>query len=178
MYLLRLSSGALYVGITRADRFKALMKKHQRNAQREAPDSPGAAYLKRHSWDGVDELRLVPDRITALLTEAEWTCALATRGVEVFGSWPGDLCPAKVWAEAPPSWGRNWVNPREGVERVQHGGPSFAGNEHVAAGKLLVHQKRARERRDLGPLAQVVGSRSGERPTRDGDLATPARVDN
>ncbi len=81
---------------SRADRFTSRMKEHQRNAQREAPDSPGAAYLKRHGWDGVDELRLVPDRIAALLlTEAEWTCALAARGVEVFGNWPGDLCPGQ-----------------------------------------------------------------------------------
>ena len=96
---------------SRADRFTSRMRKHQRNAQREAPDSPGAASLKHHGWGTVEELRLVPDRIAALLTEAEWTCALAARGVEVFGNWPGDLCPAKVWAD-PPAWGHNWINPR------------------------------------------------------------------
>ena len=112
MYLLRLATGALCVCITRADRFTARMKEHQRNAQREAPDLPSAAYLRRYGWDGVDELRLVPDRIAAWLTEAESTCALAARGVEVFGNWPGDLCPSKAWAEAPPSWGRNWISAR------------------------------------------------------------------
>jgi hypothetical protein len=67
VYLLRLATGALYVGLARLDRFAARMKEHQRNAQRDAPDSPRAAYLKRHGWDGVNELRLVPDRIAALL---------------------------------------------------------------------------------------------------------------
>jgi hypothetical protein len=45
VYLLRLSSGAPYVVITRADCFAARMKQHQRNAQREVPESPSAAYL-------------------------------------------------------------------------------------------------------------------------------------
>jgi hypothetical protein len=108
VYLLRLSSGALYVGITRADRCPNRMKAHQRKAQRDVPDSPSAAYLRQDGWSTVEDLRLVPDRIAAWLTEAEWTCALAARGVEVFGNCPGDLCPAKAWCEAPASWGRNW----------------------------------------------------------------------
>jgi hypothetical protein len=45
-------------------------------------------------------------------TEAEWTCALAARGVEVFGQNPGDLCPGKAWRGAKSEWGVNWQNPR------------------------------------------------------------------
>jgi hypothetical protein len=56
---------------------------------------------------------LVPDRIAAWLTEAEWTCALAAAGVEVFGQNPGDLCPAKAWHDERRSgWAANWQNPR------------------------------------------------------------------
>jgi hypothetical protein len=112
VYLLRLASGAPYVGITRLDRFPARMKQHQRHAQREAPpESPSGSFLRRHGWGHVEEIALVPDRIAARLTEASWTCAMTARGEEVFGNWPGDLCPAKAWIEAP-SWGRNWLHPR------------------------------------------------------------------
>jgi hypothetical protein len=89
------------------------MKEHQRNAAREeSPKSPSEAYLQRHGWGAVDELVLLPDRIAAWMTESVWTCALAARGVEVFGQNPGDLCPGKVWRDARAEWGINWQNPR------------------------------------------------------------------
>ena len=76
------------------------------------PATPGAYFVRHHGWGSIERLELVPDRIAAWLTEAEWTCALAARGVEVFGQNPGDLCPGKAWRAAAFDWGINWQNPR------------------------------------------------------------------
>ena len=99
------------------------MAEHQRSARRltvERPEdgpgdlrayrmAPSEAYVMRHGWDRVETAELVPDRVCALLLEALWTCTLAGAGVEVFGNWPGDLCPTKVWLERPAYWDRNTV---------------------------------------------------------------------
>ena len=61
------------------------------------PPPRGAAFRQRHGRGQA---------------EAEWTCALAARGVEVFGQNPGDLCPGKAWRDAAAGWGANWQNPR------------------------------------------------------------------
>jgi predicted GIY-YIG superfamily endonuclease len=114
VYVLRLATGSLYVGITRADRLADRMKAHKRAAEPDrGPASPGAYFVRHHGWGSVERFELVPDRIAAWLTEAEWTCALAARDVEVFGQNPGDLCPAKVWHDERRSgWAANWQNPR------------------------------------------------------------------
>ena len=110
VYLRRLASGALYCGIARLDRLKARMREHQRNAERLAmPDAPNEFYNWFHGGGDVIDLRVVPDRVAALLLEAEATCALAAAGHEVFGSWPGALCPARDWLGETPWWGRNWL---------------------------------------------------------------------
>ena len=57
-------------------------------------------------------MRVVPDRVAALLLEAEATCALAAAGYEVFGHWPGALCRGRAWLGASPWWGRNWCGRR------------------------------------------------------------------
>ena len=62
---------------------------------------------------------MVPDRVAALLLEAEATCALAAAGHEVFGSWPGALCVAREWLGETPWWGRNWVNRRVADGAIQ-----------------------------------------------------------
>jgi hypothetical protein len=104
VYLRRLRSGALYVGITRVDRFKNRMRTHDRNAARAAlPDAPNEFYSWFHGPGDVIDMRLVPDRIAALLLEAEATAKLAAVGLEVFGS-----CPAHPDV---PWWERNWRNP-------------------------------------------------------------------
>jgi hypothetical protein len=36
--------------------------------------------VRHHGWGTIARLELVADRIAALLTEANWTCALAARG--------------------------------------------------------------------------------------------------
>jgi hypothetical protein len=111
--LLRLASGSLYVGITRLDRLVQRTKEHRRAAEPDRwPASPGAYFVRHHGWGTIARLELVPDRIAAWLTEAESTCALAARGVEVFGQNPGDLCPGKAWRGAKFEWGVNWQNPR------------------------------------------------------------------
>jgi hypothetical protein len=113
VYLRRLASGGLYCGIARADRFKTRMREHQRNAARTAvlPDAPHEFYSWWHGPGEVIDMRFVPDRVPALLLEAEATCALAAAGYEVFGQDPGALCPARAWlAERP--WPRNWCGRR------------------------------------------------------------------
>jgi hypothetical protein len=57
--MLRLCSGAPYVGITREGRFSNRMKEHQRAAQRELPKFPGEVYVLRHGWGSVEELAVV-----------------------------------------------------------------------------------------------------------------------
>src|SRR5262249_30669040 len=110
VYLRRLASGALYVGIARVDRFKARMRTHNRNAARDAmPEAPNEFYSWFHGQGELIDLRVVPDRCAGLLLEAEATCALAAAGHEVFGRWPGALCPGKQWLGETPWWGRNWV---------------------------------------------------------------------
>jgi hypothetical protein len=64
-------------------------------------------------------VRVVPDRVTALLLEAQATCARAAEGHEVFGSWPGALCPGRAWVGDTPWWGRNWVNRRVASGAIQ-----------------------------------------------------------
>jgi hypothetical protein len=90
------------------------MKEHKRAAEPDRwPATPGAYFVRHHGWGTVERLELVPDRVAAWLTEAEWTCALAAAGVEVFGQNPGDLCPAKAWHDERRSgWAANWQNPR------------------------------------------------------------------
>jgi hypothetical protein len=76
VYLRRHPTGALYVGITRADLFKNRMRAHERNAARVAmPDAPNELYSWLHEPGEVVDLRLVPDRCAALLLEAEATCS-------------------------------------------------------------------------------------------------------
>ncbi len=60
------------------------------------PIAPSEAYVMVNGWDEVVTAELVPDRLCPLLREALWTCILAGAGYEVFGNWPGDLCPAKA----------------------------------------------------------------------------------
>ena len=104
---------AVHVGITRADRLVDRMKEHKRAAEPDRwPATPGAYFVRHRGWGAIERLELVPDRIAAWLTKAEWTCALAARGVEVFGQNPGDLCPGKGWRDARGEWGVNWQNPR------------------------------------------------------------------
>jgi hypothetical protein len=67
----------------------------------------------------VVELRVCPDRVAALLLEAQATRALAAEGHEVFGSWPGALCPAREWLPEAPWWGRNWCNRRVAGGAIQ-----------------------------------------------------------
>jgi len=110
VYLRRLRSGALYVGITRVDQFKVRMNKHERNAKRDAmPDSPNEFYSWLHGHGDVIDMRVVPDRCAALLLECEATCALAAAGHEVFGHDPGALCPAREWLGETP-----WSEPQLG----------------------------------------------------------------
>jgi hypothetical protein len=110
VYLRRLASDALYCGIARADRFKARMRAHQRNAERVTvlPDTPNEFYSWFHGQGEPIDLRAVPDRVAALLLEAEATCAFAAAGYEVFGQDPGALCPARDWLGETPWWARNW----------------------------------------------------------------------
>jgi len=90
VYLRWHASGALYVGITRIDQLKHRMRTHDRNATRDAlPDAPSEFYSWCHGQGELIDLRFVPDKVAALLLEAEATCALAAAGYEVFGSWPG-----------------------------------------------------------------------------------------
>jgi predicted GIY-YIG superfamily endonuclease len=113
VYVLRLATGSLYVGITRADRLARRMQEHRRAAEPDRwPATPGAYFVRHHGWGSIERLELVPDRSAAWLTEAEWTCALAARRVEVFGQNPGDLCPGKGWRDARGGWGVDWQNPR------------------------------------------------------------------
>jgi hypothetical protein len=113
VYLRQLASGALYVGITRADCFKQRMRAHDRSAARDAmPDAPNEFYTWFHGPGEVVDLRACPDRCAALLLEAEATCVLAAAGHEVFGHWPGALCPARAWLVDGPWWGRNWCGRR------------------------------------------------------------------
>jgi predicted GIY-YIG superfamily endonuclease len=112
VYVLRLATGSLYIGITRADRLETRLREHRRaTAPDHWPTSPGAYFVKLHGWGSVAHNTSVPDRIAAWVTEAEWTCALAARGVEVFGQNPGDLCPGRAWRDDR-AWGANWQNPR------------------------------------------------------------------
>jgi predicted GIY-YIG superfamily endonuclease len=104
VYMLRLATGSLYVGITRADRLEKRMKEHRRAADPDRwPASPGAYYVRLHRWGSIAHLALVPDRIAAWLTEVEWTRAIAARGAEVFGQHPS--------RDARVEWGANWLNP-------------------------------------------------------------------
>jgi hypothetical protein len=133
VYLLRLATGALYCGITSARRFESRMDDHRRSARRVTverdraveldveprpgelrayPMAPCEAYVMANGWDAVVTAELVHDRVCALLLEALWTCILAGAGYQVFGNWPGDLCPAKAWLERPPPWDVNTVRSR------------------------------------------------------------------
>jgi hypothetical protein len=103
-----------------ADRFAVRMKEHQRNATRAAlPDAPNEFYSWWHGQGEVIDLRVVPDRVAALLLEAEATCALTAAGHEVFGHWPGALCPARAWLGDTPWWPRNWCGRRVADGAVQ-----------------------------------------------------------
>ena len=132
MYLLRLARSplAFYVGIALEREFENRMADHRRSARRltvarerathlDVEPRPGQlrayrmapseAWLMRHGWDRVETAELVPDRVCALLLEALWTCILHGAGVEVFGNWPGDICPASAWMERPQYWDANTV---------------------------------------------------------------------
>jgi predicted GIY-YIG superfamily endonuclease len=112
VYLLKFGTGARYVGIAQAATFKDRLRAHQRAAEGEKPlRHPGEFFVAHHGQFELEAFRIVPDRVAAWLTEALWTCEIAARGVEAFGSDPAQLCPAKAWCE-PRGWGRNWVNPR------------------------------------------------------------------
>ena len=121
VYLLRLASGAFYVGITPERRLDVRVTEHQRSARRlmlerpggelrAYPMAPSEAYVMRHGWDRVEMTALVPDRICAWLLEVIWTCVLARAGVEVFGNDLGDLCPGAAWRGSLPMWDRNTVH--------------------------------------------------------------------
>jgi hypothetical protein len=89
------------------------MRTHDRNAAGAAlPDAPNEFYSWLHGQGELSDLRVVPDRCAALLLEAEATCALAAAGYEVFGHWPGALCPARDWLPETPWWARNWCGRR------------------------------------------------------------------
>jgi hypothetical protein len=96
VYLRRHASGALYVGVTRVDELKHPIRTHDRYAARDAlPDAPSEFYSWFLGQGELIDLRFVPDEVTALLLEAEATCALAAAGDEAFGHYPDALCPAR-----------------------------------------------------------------------------------
>jgi hypothetical protein len=103
------------------DVFKQRMRAHQRNEERVAvlPDAPNEFYSWLHGPGEVVDLRVVPDRVAALLLEAEATCQLVAAGHEVFGHWPGAMCPAREWLPEAPWWGRNWCNRRVAGGAIQ-----------------------------------------------------------
>jgi hypothetical protein len=127
-----LASSVALIGFG-VDSFGRVVRRHQprrllqephartdRNTERDAlPDAPNEFYSWLHGQGELVDLRVVPDRCAALLLEAQATCALAAEGHEVFGSWPGVLCPGRAWLGDTPWWGRDWCNRRVAGGAIQ-----------------------------------------------------------
>jgi hypothetical protein len=86
VYLLTFATGAFYAGIARLDVFKRRLRHHWQNATRDASTlkAPSELFVRHHGQPVLEDLRIVDDRVVALLTEVAWTSELAARGVEVW----------------------------------------------------------------------------------------------